>query len=152
MPTTHLLARAVIRREDEVLLVQADGQSHTFLPGGHVEDGEGLEACLRRELWEELGVPSTIDSYLGTVEHDWWRNGDRHYELNHCFAVTAPTLFLDEAPRARERYLSFNWVPVQALSEVHLQPQPLQELLTEDGGAEGPWWATTLNATAQSTA
>lgn len=150
MPTTHLLARAVIRSEDEVLLVQADGQSHTFLPGGHVEDGEGLEACLRRELREELGVPSTIDSYLGTVEHGWWRSGNRQYELNHCFLVTVPALSPDAAPRARGGYLSFDWVPVDVLDEVHLQPQPLQELLTEDEGTEETWWATTLNAAAQS--
>ncbi|MFB6279287.1 MAG: NUDIX domain-containing protein [Salinibacter sp.] len=65
MATRHILARAVIRDEGQVLVVRAKGQSHTFLPGGHREDGEGLEHCLHRELDEELGVQAQINAYRG---------------------------------------------------------------------------------------
>ena len=147
MPTTHLLARAVIRDAGHVLLVRADGQSHTFLPGGHVEDGEGLAACLRRELQEELGVTTSIGRYRGAVEHQWWRDGDRQYELNHCFAVEAPALTAETAPVAREDYLTFSWVPVDqaALAEVDLHPLPLRRLLVNDESTANPWWASTLS-------
>jgi ADP-ribose pyrophosphatase YjhB (NUDIX family) len=143
MAVTHLLARAVIRRNDRVLVVQADGQPHTFLPGGHVEDGEGLEECLRRELREELGVAAEVGQYLGAVEHRWDRDGTPQYELNHCFAVTAPALPADAAPRAREAYLSFAWAPVGSLDDADLQPAPLRRLLPEEDRA-APWWASTL--------
>lgn len=145
MPTTHLLARAVIRREGNVLVVRADGQSHTFLPGGHHEACEGMEVCLQRELREELGIRSTVERYLGAVEHEWTRNGQLHYEINHCFAVTAPTLTLDRRPRPLEEHLTFGWIPLDALDEVALQPAPLRSLLAKDDRDE-PWWASTLNA------
>ncbi len=144
MPTTHLLARAVIRRNDHVLVVRADGQSHTFLPGGHVEDGEGLEGCLRRELKEELGVEAAVGAYRGAVEHRWQRNGDPQYELNHCFSVEAPALPSDTAPRAQEGYLSFEWVAADALGDVSLQPVPLRTLLSGEPTPEAPWWASTM--------
>lgn len=147
MATRHLLARAVIRRQDRVLVVRADGQPHTFLPGGHVEEGEGLEECLRRELREELGVGSTVGAYRGVVEHRWRRNGTPQYELNHCFAVEAPAL-PDAAPEAEEGYLSFEWAPADALSTVDLQPVPLRRLLDPEPNATAPWWASTLGTTA----
>jgi ADP-ribose pyrophosphatase len=146
MSTTHLLTRAVLRDAGHVLLVRAEGQSHTFLPGGHVEDGEGLTACLRRELREELGVTASVGPYRGTVEHRWWRDGEPQYELNHCFAVTAPTLSAESDPEARENYLTFGWVPAErgALAEAALQPAPLRRLLM-DGPADGAsWWASTM--------
>lgn len=146
MPTTHLLARAVIRDAGHVLLVRAQGQPHVFLPGGHVEDGEGMTECLRRELREELGVTAPVGRYRGTVEHRWWREGTRQYELNHCFAVDVPTLSVDVAPDAREGYLTFGWVPANqnALADVGLQPAPLRRLLSTDD-ASTPWWESTLD-------
>ena len=144
MATTHLLARAVIRANGYVLLVRADGNPHTFLPGGHVEDGEGLEECLRRELREELGVDGMVGRYLGAVEHRWRRDGTPQYEINHCFAVDVPALDPETAPPAQEAYLSFEWARVGALSEAAVQPAPLRHLLPR---AEAPWWASTLDPT-----
>jgi 8-oxo-dGTP pyrophosphatase MutT (NUDIX family) len=144
MPTTHLLARAVIRDDDHVLVVQADGQSHTFLPGGHREVGEGLDACLRRELREELGVKARVDTYLGGVEHQWRRNGEPQYEINHCFAVTVSSLTADATPTAEEEYLSFAWTPVDRLDEAALEPAPLRDLLADGQAPRTPWWASTL--------
>lgn len=146
MPTTHLLARAVIRKDGHLLVVQADGQSHTFLPGGHHEASEGMEACLRRELQEELGIQATVRRYLGAVEHEWTREGQMQYEINHCFGVDAPSLTPHSRPTPREEHLTFAWVPVDALEEVALQPPPLRRLLAEKAEPTTPWWVSTLDS------
>ena len=144
MPTVHLLSRAVVRDANQVLVVRADGHPHTFLPGGHREPGEGLEACLRRELHEELGVRAEVGRYLGAVEHQWRRDGERQYEINHCYVATSPALTVGTAPEAREEYLSFGWAPVDRLDAVSLQPAPLRALLAEEAEPTVPWWASTL--------
>lgn len=147
MPTTHLLARAVIHESGHLLVVQAEGQSHTFLPGGHHEVDEGMEACLCRELREELGVHASVGRYLGAVEHGWTRDGKMQYELNHCFSVDVPSLSPEKRPHPMEEYLTFAWVPIDALEDVALQPPPLRTLLAERDDRSVPWWSSTLDTT-----
>jgi ADP-ribose pyrophosphatase YjhB (NUDIX family) len=134
----------VIRDADHVLVVRANGQPHAFLPGGHREPDEDLEACLRRELHEELGVEARVGRYRGVVEHQCMRDGERQYELNHCFSVTVPSLTAARTPQAEEAYLSFTWAPVNRLSEAVLEPAPLRTLLAGALSPDAPWWASTL--------
>jgi len=143
----HLLARVVIMRTANdgvsVLLAQQIGASHTFLPGGHVEPGEGLPATLVRELEEELGVAIRVVEYLGTVEHQWPEAEPSHYEVNHVFLaeLCEPTAELV----SRELHLRFFWCPVDALAEHRLSPAPLRGLIARRAaGDRSVWWASTL--------
>lgn len=40
-------------------------------PGGKVEPGETVEECIKRELWEELGIEIEVGKHLITIEHDY---------------------------------------------------------------------------------
>lgn len=142
----HLLARAVIQSEGCILLAQARGAANTFLPGGHVDPGEGLTHCLERELFEELGVRSRAGHYLGAIEHLWHDDTARpHYEVNHVFEVVAETLSAAHRPISREAHLAFLWVPLGELDAYNLEPHPLRELLSSSSkGVQGTWWASTL--------
>ena len=143
-PTTHILARAVVRAAGCVLLVRAEGAPHTFLPGGHREPGEGLAECLCRELREEIGAVATVDTYLGAVEHRWRRDDTPQYEINHCFATRLPALSPPTAPVSEEEYLSFEWVEIEQLEAAKLQPAPLRMLLARSAARPTPWWGSTL--------
>ncbi len=65
---------AVIWREPGVFLVarrNAEGLLGGLweFPGGKVEPGESLEECLKREIWEELGVRIRVGGRLAVVKH-----------------------------------------------------------------------------------
>src|SRR4051812_37426485 len=144
---THFLARAVVLRRGAegaaVLLARQVGAAHAFLPGGHVEPGEGLHRAVLRELREELGVAGRGVRYLGAIEHRWPAERPRHHEINHLFLVALPATPAE--PASREPHLRFSWCPVGALRAHNLQPAPLQGLIPRlVAGDEGVWWATTV--------
>jgi 8-oxo-dGTP diphosphatase len=58
--TPEIRLAAIITREDKLLLLQHQkkGARYWVLPGGRLQAGETLEAGLKRELREELGLGS----------------------------------------------------------------------------------------------
>jgi 8-oxo-dGTP diphosphatase len=70
---THVIASALIRRGDEILLVHQyrpqDPYPNWFLPGGRVEAGELLSEGLAREVWEEAGLDLVTVGQLAYCTH-----------------------------------------------------------------------------------
>lgn len=57
--------RGVIVHEGKLLVVtHAHDTSFCALPGGHLEWGEGVHECLRREIVEELGIEPMLGRLL----------------------------------------------------------------------------------------
>jgi A/G-specific adenine glycosylase len=69
----HIVTAAVITREAQVLITQRPpygllGGMWEF-PGGKLQPGEDLEACLQREIGEELGAKIQVIERLGVYRH-----------------------------------------------------------------------------------
>lgn len=70
-----IVTAAVIRDGDKVLLAQRKNGSHLAgkweFPGGKLEPGESPEACLARELREELGIRIEVQDIFKVVYHQY---------------------------------------------------------------------------------
>jgi 8-oxo-dGTP diphosphatase len=77
-----LVTAAIILRGQEMLVCQRHRSDPYGLqwefPGGKVKDDEGLEASLRRELREELGIEAEIGEEVYRLRH---RYPDRYVEV-----------------------------------------------------------------------
>ena len=129
MPLVPLEAEDVTRPRDPMVVVAAvveqDGRflvtrrlEGTHLsglwefPGGKCEPGETLEACLQREIQEELGVTADVHEEVVTTEYDYPERTVRLHFLR-CDLAGPPRAVLGQEMR---------WV-----TRVELRTLPLPE-------------------------
>ena len=109
---------AVIQQHGNLLLaLRPDGshlQGHWEFPGGKVHEGETLEACIRREIREELGVGVDGTDFLRTVEHHYPEKSIRL----HFLACSIP----DEVVPLPLQHETIGWFPPAAAASLNLAP------------------------------
>ena len=77
-------ARAVVfDGERKVALLYSMKNRYHKLPGGGVEEGEDVEAALRRELLEEIGCAVGAVREVGAIEE--YRNKFKLHQFSYCY-------------------------------------------------------------------
>lgn len=117
---------AIIRRGATVLLARRQpGQKlagYWEFPGGKVEEGESLVACLQREIVEELGVQVEIGAVVATSDYVYAHGAIR------LVAMETTILGGEPHPTVHDQLI---WVPVGQLLHYRLAPAdiPIAEAL-----------------------
>jgi 8-oxo-dGTP diphosphatase len=123
-----VVTAAVVERDGRFLVTRrlkgTHLEDHWEFPGGKCEANETLDACLLRELREELDVEAAIGDEILSTSHDY---PDRRVEL-HFFSVV---LRGQPAPQLGQEMM---WVRREDLSSLKLPPadDELVALLTRD--------------------
>jgi 8-oxo-dGTP diphosphatase len=111
------VAAGVVSRRGRYLVTRRPAGRHLAglweFPGGKRHPGESLEACLRRELQEELGVSARVGARLAVVP---WAYPDRRVVL-HFFRGDIGR----QAVHPREGQ-AVRWVTVAGLARLRLPP------------------------------
>jgi 8-oxo-dGTP diphosphatase len=114
--TTIVVTAAVVERDGAFLVTRRLAGTHLAgtweFPGGKCDEGESLEACLWREIREELGVGCVVGAEIFDITHDY---AERRVEL-HFFACT---LVDDPVPQLGQE---MRWVPRDRLSALAFPP------------------------------
>lgn len=128
------MAAAVLRRDGRVLITRrpedtALGGLWEF-PGGKRESGETLEACLKRELREELGIEVSVGRQVEFIPYDY----GTHRVVVHFFDC----ILLDGTPQPLGCQ-DLRWVLPAELSSYRFPPADthlLARLEREGSGSE----------------
>jgi 8-oxo-dGTP diphosphatase len=106
------VAAAVIEKDGKILIARrkrgASQAGKWEFPGGKLETGETPEACLRRELREELGIETEVGAFLCSRRFEY-----RHMAVELLFYRTSyisGEIALHEHDRVE-------WVPPDMLTE-----------------------------------
>jgi len=145
----HYLARGIILANGKVLLAHQKGASNTFLPGGHIEDGEAAESALIRELQEELGWTGCVRKFIGAVEHVWTEDGQDNHEINLVFEVFVAGADARIAPRSLEERIEFFWSEPKDLIKHNLLPAPLRDCIMNWNANYNGFWGRIQKQTAR---
>ncbi len=120
--TRLVVAAAVLERNGRFLLTRRQQGVHLEglweFPGGKCSADESLDACLVRELFEELAVAVDVGPEIFTVAHDY---ADRAVELHffRCALRAEPVPQLGQEMR---------WVAREELAHLEFPPAD-QELI-----------------------
>ena len=71
MPRFPVSVKGVVIRDGSVVLLRNDREEWE-LPGGRLEPGESPKGCLRREVWEELGLSVEVGALLHAWTYPVW--------------------------------------------------------------------------------
>ncbi len=138
----HYVARAIFRSHGHLLVVKEVGAESCFLPGGHIENGEGAIPALQREFREECGLSVDVECFMGAVENQWVDGSSEHHEINLVFLVTCPDASFPSDIISLEPHLTFFWVPESQTKQHNLLPAPMNELVEQDTTAA--FWGSSL--------
>jgi 8-oxo-dGTP diphosphatase len=114
--TPTIVTAAVVERDGRLLVTRRLEGSHMGgfweFPGGKCEPGEAPDACLARELLEELGAAATIHEEIYRTTYAY---GDRVLDLRffRCDLSTEPRALLGQEIR---------WVPRHELPTLEFPP------------------------------
>ncbi len=115
-----LVAAAVIRRNGRILVARrAPGQARAGLwefPGGKVEAGETPQACLVREIWEELGIRIAVGALVAENVHHYPETTIHLLAFAATLTAGSPRLTVHDALR---------WLPPADLPLLALAPADL---------------------------
>ncbi len=128
----HVLGRAVIIKEGQLLVNKNSKLSFFFLPGGHVDHSESVADAVVRELHEELGLQAHIERYLGCFEYSFIPHNATKchtHEYNFIYQVKVPGLQAGVVPVSPEDHTVFAWVPLAHLAQIDFRPTLLKEPL-----------------------
>lgn len=133
----HLRAGAILRKEDCVLLHQAEGDTFWALPGGRINAGEPAEEALKREMLEELDLPIKVGRLAWVVEN-FFSHADRvHHEVGLYFlAEPASERLSGHGPffgREADKKLTFQWFKQDpaVLDMIEIRPGFLASVLAK---------------------
>ncbi|MEW5977524.1 MAG: 8-oxo-dGTP diphosphatase MutT [Acidobacteriota bacterium] len=120
------VAAGIILHQDNVLIAQRGVDSHLSgyweFPGGKREPDESFEACLVREIREELNIEIEVQQFFQRVLYEY---AEKTVTLMFysCRYVGGET----EAKECQQ----FRWVPVPSLKQYQFPPanQPVLEKL-----------------------
>jgi mutator mutT protein len=123
------VAAAIIENEQGQILIarRKQGKSQAGMwefPGGKIEAGETAEACLKRELLEEMHIEINPYAFYGVNDH--------HYGLTHIRLIAYKAAFVSGEIMLVD-HDEYRWITAAELGEFTFAPAdiPFVEMLEE---------------------
>lgn len=134
----HYCARAIIKQDEKVLLIQVNDAGYYHLPGGHVAIGETTKQALLREIQEETGLMVRLDR-LAVVNEQFYNKKDTanhsliFYYLAHPTkqVITENSIRMEQGPTKLIKN-ELRWVTLTELKNLDFRPERIKNLIIKN--------------------
>lgn len=124
----EIIARAIVVRDNKVLVCINKEEGHKFFPGGHVEFGESVEEALVREFKEETGAEITDIKFIDVVENRYIDKEQKRHEINLVYKAKIAE---DKDTVSQELHIGFEWLDIEFFPKVDILPFELKKKVGE---------------------
>ncbi|WP_232324842.1 NUDIX hydrolase [Halobacillus mangrovi] len=123
----------ILIEEGHVLFHKQKGDAYWALPGGGIEIGEKSEDTIIREMKEELGYEVEVIQSLWVAENFFTYHQNDFHELGFYYLLHTNESHLQSGPfyGLEGERLIYQWLPIEALEDYHLQPSFLSKRLQD---------------------
>lgn len=126
MNTIKICVNAIVKRNDgKVIAIRRKNQNAWSVPGGHLEFGEDIENCAKREVLEETDVVIDNIKIIDITNHPHTSTGD-HYLF---IWIKADYIAGELKNKEPERCYSIEWVNWDKFPEPIFKP--LKEMMDQ---------------------
>ncbi|PIS42040.1 MAG: hypothetical protein COT24_05610 [Candidatus Kerfeldbacteria bacterium CG08_land_8_20_14_0_20_40_16] len=127
----EVILRAIIVLDNKILLCASNDQPPIYyLPGGHLEFGETLEECLKREVKEETAAEVKSMKFLRLFENHFHWRGEDHHEINLLYDIALKSKDPNKI-KCLENHISIIWLDLEKVKAFKLLPQDIHQYLVE---------------------
>lgn len=104
MKVITVAAAVILNEQHQLLLVRKKNTSAFMQVGGKLEPNESPEACMLREIEEEIGTEASIEQFIGRFETATANEPD-HLLVAYVYHVT-----LEQAPIFQAEIAEMRWI------------------------------------------
>ena len=141
MENIEVIARAVVIKNNKILLCKAKNKPHYYFPGGHVEFGEKAEIALAREFQEEIAVEVFNFNFIGISENTYTDKKEIfHHEINLTFSAEIE----EDEVMSREDHLEFAWIDLEKFQETKIMPLDLKAKIGNWFSNKNTFWSSEI--------
>lgn len=140
MSDYRLSVRAIVIKDDKILLNEFNHGEYYNIPGGGLEIGETLKECVKREVYEESGYTVHVKEMVYIYEYNPIRDGHRYGKrgaLSHVFKCEIDMnseihkrSVIDSDPTGQSISTGCKWIPIDDLNHINLVPK-INEIILE---------------------
>lgn len=115
MKTIEVVA-ALIQRDGAYMATQrgyGEFEGMWEFPGGKIEPNESLEAALKREIQEELGIDISVEKFICTTNYDY----PSFHLTMHCYLCS-----IENGEIELREHKSARWLTTELLDSVEWLP------------------------------
>ncbi len=124
----EVIARALILKNNKILICKRKDRDYYFLPGGHVEFGETTKEAIIREIKEERDRTLKNVSFIGIVENNYEEESIKRHEINIIFEAEEEE---KEKSMSAEDHLIFEFLDYNGFKEKNIKPEILKTKIIE---------------------